>query len=410
MNPETTPSTHSLEKTPSHGYASSGSESRKPLDSGKKRASRAGTRSVTSLSAAQLERKRANDREAQRAIRQRTKDHIDGLEKNINDLRLAQDADKRALAATQQRNRELEEEVTYLRGRLTDAGFSVPASHAENQRQRDTAYIPPSVGSPAARTNDSAESASAKHSVSSAAASQPPGSRQGSWQHHGAYPSSAAGAPLSMPGPGQPPAAQNLTQWRSHDQVQPEGVQWSAPAHSYQYQVSPGHQRTQPFQHSPQHHQQSYASQPQAGSGYPPAAPQSQQQPPPPQAHTQPPPQSQAPAHPHAAPPQPQSSYHSTQLPQAEFQNMAVSSPGHYQMPQQPIPPQQHTFGQPGQYQVTPMQVPQLSSGYGQPQGQIQYQHQGQTEQQSYPPQQPQAPMEYRDAKIPPYPYGQYPT
>lgn len=142
MNPETTPSTHSLEKTPSHGYASSGSESRKPLDSGKKRASRAGTRSVTSLSAAQLERKRANDREAQRAIRQRTKDHIDGLEKNINDLRLAQDADKRALAATQQRNRELEEEVTYLRGRLTDAGFSVPASHAESKSRRPNNHNP----------------------------------------------------------------------------------------------------------------------------------------------------------------------------------------------------------------------------------------------------------------------------
>lgn len=131
MNPDTTPSVHALEKTPSHGYASSGSESRKPSDSSKKRASRAGTRSVTSLSAAQLERKRANDREAQRAIRQRTKDHIDSLEKSINDLRLSQDADKRALAATQQRNRDLEEEVAYLRGRLTDAGYSVPMSQNE---------------------------------------------------------------------------------------------------------------------------------------------------------------------------------------------------------------------------------------------------------------------------------------
>ena len=35
----------------------------------KKRPSRAGTRSVNTLSATQLERKRANDREAQRAIR-----------------------------------------------------------------------------------------------------------------------------------------------------------------------------------------------------------------------------------------------------------------------------------------------------------------------------------------------------
>ena len=44
-------------------------------------------RSVSSLSATQLERKRANDREAQRLIRQRTKDRIDGLEKQIAELK-----------------------------------------------------------------------------------------------------------------------------------------------------------------------------------------------------------------------------------------------------------------------------------------------------------------------------------
>ncbi len=44
-------------------------------------------RSVSSLSATQLERKRANDREAQRLIRQRTKDRIDSLEQEISDLR-----------------------------------------------------------------------------------------------------------------------------------------------------------------------------------------------------------------------------------------------------------------------------------------------------------------------------------
>jgi hypothetical protein len=43
-------------------------------------------RSVSSLSATQLERKRANDREAQRLIRQRTKDRIGGLEQQIFDL------------------------------------------------------------------------------------------------------------------------------------------------------------------------------------------------------------------------------------------------------------------------------------------------------------------------------------
>lgn len=43
-------------------------------------------RSVNSLSTTQLERKRANDREAQRLIRQRTKERIEGLEKQIVDL------------------------------------------------------------------------------------------------------------------------------------------------------------------------------------------------------------------------------------------------------------------------------------------------------------------------------------
>jgi hypothetical protein len=114
-----------LERTQSHGYASSGSE--QPKKSGsttKKRASRAGTRSVSTLSAAQLERKRANDREAQRAIRQRTKDHIDGLESTIAELRRSQEASDKISLATRQRNRELEEENSYLRLRLSEAGLT----------------------------------------------------------------------------------------------------------------------------------------------------------------------------------------------------------------------------------------------------------------------------------------------
>lgn len=100
----------------------------------KKRASRAGTRSVSTLSATQLERKRANDREAQRAIRQRTKDHIDDLEKTISDLRQVQDSREKILTATRQRNRELEDETSYLRLRLSEAGLGVnlPSSESES--------------------------------------------------------------------------------------------------------------------------------------------------------------------------------------------------------------------------------------------------------------------------------------
>jgi hypothetical protein len=116
----------SVDNRPQYGYASSESESRNVSSTssgGKKRASRAGTRSVTTLSAAQLERKRANDREAQRAIRQRTKDHIDSLERNISDLRASNDASEKMAAIAHQRNRELEDENAYLRTKLGEVGF-----------------------------------------------------------------------------------------------------------------------------------------------------------------------------------------------------------------------------------------------------------------------------------------------
>lgn len=54
-------------------------------------------RSVSSLSATQLERKRANDREAQRLIRQRTKDRIDGLEQELSQLRSENERLRRCL-------------------------------------------------------------------------------------------------------------------------------------------------------------------------------------------------------------------------------------------------------------------------------------------------------------------------
>lgn len=94
----------------------------------KKRASRAGTRSVSTLSAAQLERKRANDREAQRAIRQRTKTHIDDLEKTLSDLKHTLENREKLLNAAHQRTRELEDENAILRMRLSDPNISATAN------------------------------------------------------------------------------------------------------------------------------------------------------------------------------------------------------------------------------------------------------------------------------------------
>ncbi|KAI2463324.1 hypothetical protein F4781DRAFT_127302 [Annulohypoxylon bovei var. microspora] len=78
---------------------------------------RKGTRSVSSLTPAQLARKRANDREAQRAIRARTKEHIESLEREIDDLRNHQNRDQ-TIQNLLRKNEALEEEVRQLRGSM----------------------------------------------------------------------------------------------------------------------------------------------------------------------------------------------------------------------------------------------------------------------------------------------------
>lgn len=82
---------------------------------GKKRDSRAGMRKVTSLTAEQLERKRANDREAQRTIRARTKEHIENLEHQVAELSAKGQQVDRVL----ERNAALETEIAHLRQQLT---------------------------------------------------------------------------------------------------------------------------------------------------------------------------------------------------------------------------------------------------------------------------------------------------
>jgi hypothetical protein len=106
-----------LKKSPPYEGHSSGSE-QKQTPGSKKQPSRAGTRSVTTLTAAQLERKRANDREAQRAIRQRTKDYIDALERQVRDL-IAQldNGSSSRMVELMRRNEELEQENAVLRAR-----------------------------------------------------------------------------------------------------------------------------------------------------------------------------------------------------------------------------------------------------------------------------------------------------
>lgn len=103
----------------------------KETTASKKRESRAGTRKVTSLSAEQLERKRANDREAQRTIRQRTREHIEQLEYQVAELKTKGDHFDDVV----RRNAVLEGELRRLRHQLTmtTSGQSYSSDHGEQR-------------------------------------------------------------------------------------------------------------------------------------------------------------------------------------------------------------------------------------------------------------------------------------
>ncbi|KAE8555030.1 hypothetical protein EYB25_003578 [Talaromyces marneffei] len=116
-----------------------GRESSQPA--GKKRDSRAGMRKVTSLTAEQLERKRANDREAQRTIRARTKEHIENLEHQVAELSAKGQQVDRVL----ERNAMLESEIAHLRQQLAMMTNSRQLYQSEDERRSSTSSNPASV-------------------------------------------------------------------------------------------------------------------------------------------------------------------------------------------------------------------------------------------------------------------------
>ncbi|KAL1963621.1 hypothetical protein VTN77DRAFT_7942 [Rasamsonia byssochlamydoides] len=110
----------------------------------RKRDSRAGTRKVTSLTAEQLERKRANDREAQRTIRQRTKEHIENLEQQVAELSAKGEQMDRVL----ERNAALEAEIAHLRQQLAMLSNRRPlyrVEAGEEERRSSTSSNAPSI-------------------------------------------------------------------------------------------------------------------------------------------------------------------------------------------------------------------------------------------------------------------------
>ncbi|KAL4934376.1 uncharacterized protein BDV17DRAFT_5906 [Aspergillus undulatus] len=106
----------------------------------KKKETRAGTRRVTSLSAEQLERKRANDREAQRTIRQRTKEHIERLELQVAELRAKGDKFDEVV----RRNALLENEIRALRQQLSMTAGNPGYQNLEEPYSQQSGPIIPS--------------------------------------------------------------------------------------------------------------------------------------------------------------------------------------------------------------------------------------------------------------------------
>ncbi len=92
-----------------------------------------GTRSVSTLTPSQLARKRANDREAQRAIRQRTKEHIERLERELEELKSGREGDPEYIRLKQE-NERLRQEVFSLRRGGGPPMYALPPGTSDNIR------------------------------------------------------------------------------------------------------------------------------------------------------------------------------------------------------------------------------------------------------------------------------------
>ncbi|ORY15675.1 hypothetical protein BCR34DRAFT_641673 [Clohesyomyces aquaticus] len=214
-----------MKKSPTYDGHSSGSDVKSQQTPGaKRRPSRAGTRSVTTLTAAQLERKRANDREAQRAIRQRTKDHIENLERQIRELTAQQDASTSSkIMDLMRRNDELEQENALLRSRLSHAmaGFGVP-----DQNPATGGAPSPSdrIQMLSQARRSSTGTARSVHSVPEMAT---PVSQPGHWQpQHTGYPPNVSSPHIETPSTlGDVSGPQDGVRWSPHPHPHPHQQQ-----------------------------------------------------------------------------------------------------------------------------------------------------------------------------------------
>ncbi|KAI4836064.1 hypothetical protein E4T45_09908 [Aureobasidium sp. EXF-8846] len=244
--------------------SNSGSQSKPPS----KHASRALSCSVSTLPAAQLERKRANDREIQRAIRQRTKDYIENLERRISTLTSTQDAREKYYLTTQQRHRELEEENIHLRSRLSGKSF------ISNVNENDDTGPPQySVSAPDSLPQVQMSTGVDIPRPSTSATSRSISNPTEAWRQHEQYSSGSLLHSASfMPEGAQHAAGLNAVSWRPRDVLS---------ASSYDYQVRqndqsiiypfPAHQMTCPSHSQAARFQNSISAQAPARSSVMPA-------------------------------------------------------------------------------------------------------------------------------------------
>lgn len=130
----------------------------------KGKSSRPGKRTVTNLTSSQLARKRANDRDAQRNARQRTKNYIESLEKQIQELLKSSGAnDGSKLAELQLRNQELEDSMAKLKAKMTISSPPLVQRMELSTRQCRAYYDEVSRGSCAASSTYVAEVEPASH-------------------------------------------------------------------------------------------------------------------------------------------------------------------------------------------------------------------------------------------------------
>ncbi|KAJ3455620.1 hypothetical protein MRS44_017102 [Fusarium solani] len=101
----------------------------RPSSAGPPRPKRKGAPSVSTLTPSQLARKRANDREAQRVIRARTKEHIERLERELEERKSMQSRNQ-TVQELLRRNKALEEELMRLKESrevpMTSSPYCVP--------------------------------------------------------------------------------------------------------------------------------------------------------------------------------------------------------------------------------------------------------------------------------------------